>query len=143
MQHVATFHILFRPSRLKELPDGAGGNRLRMQPQLRYPLKGRTRFITGTQGSFPRLPNSALVFRPWCPMLLSRGTQLSVPALKLDTHSSPVLLAETPHDPCGHSWPYWLQIHSHHSLSDWVTQVDLQAVSRVLGSLASSELISI
>lgn len=58
-------------------------------------------FPWGSQGS-------ALVFRPWCPMLLSRGTQLSVPALKLDTHSSPGLLEGSPHTwSLGHSWPHW------------------------------------
>lgn len=75
---------------------------------------------------FPRgSQNSALVFRSWCPMLLSRGTQLSVPALKLDTHSSPVLLAETPHMIPGPLLaPLALRSIPHHSLSDWVTQVD-------------------
>ena len=70
------------------------------------PNRGTGVFPRGSQGS-------ALVFRPWCPMLLSRGTQVSVPALKLDTHSSPVLLAETPtHDPSATLGPIGPHIHS-------------------------------
>lgn len=127
VQHVATFHILFPLPITFEgeaPPDGAEGNRLRMQPQLRFIQRQDPAFITGTQGLSP-LPKTQL----WCsdpgaPCCSVR--ELNSQSLPWNwTHRSPVLLAETPHMIPGPLLaPLALRSIPHHSLSGWVTQVD-------------------
>lgn len=113
VQHVATFHILFRPHHvLKELPRWCWGNRLRMQPQLRFIQRQDPAFITGTQGSFPEAPKTQL----WCSdpgALCCSVEELNSQSLPWNwTHTVLQSCWQRPHRSLGHSWPHWLQIHS-------------------------------